>query len=404
MKRSFGQQVASFFAFYCILFIPFPFSLFKGQSAVTDFLFGRLIGFTSQNLFGMTRVHTRVSSDTVSMYILVLLLFLLSLFSVGILSNIKKWEKHREKIILFFYSVSRYYLALLLLKYGLDKVFKNQFYVPEPNTLYTPMGRVEKDLLFWSSMGTSWLYSFFLGALELLASVFILIKRTRLVGLLMSFMIMLNVVSINFGFDISVKLFSLFLLFLSGYLLAPYWQPLVHFFLQRKTTGIDTTVNKSRKTFGFIFLKWVVIGLMLLEALYPFITRKDLNGDLVKRPYLHGAYEVKLVLADNDSIPLISSPVKRLFVHRKGYMIFQDQKDAMQDFKLSFDKSGSVIILTDYQLHQTRVPFSYNTSDSVLVLHYLVAGKEYQLTAKALDWKKLPAVQKGFHWTTDGGK
>ena len=49
--------------------------------------------------------------------------------------------------------------------------------------------------------------------LEILAAVLILIKRTRLMGLLLSLGILINVVAVNFGFDISVKLFSLFFFF-----------------------------------------------------------------------------------------------------------------------------------------------------------------------------------------------
>ena len=39
-----------------------------------------------------------------------------------------------------------WFLALQLLQYGFDKVFKHQFYLPEPNTLYTPLGLLPPDL------------------------------------------------------------------------------------------------------------------------------------------------------------------------------------------------------------------------------------------------------------------
>src|SRR5205085_9499653 len=115
------------------------------------------------------------------------------------------------------YQLFIYYLCLQLLKYGVDKIFKNQFYLPEPNTLFTPAGMLDKDILYWSTMGTSYGYNIFLGSLEIAAALFILIKRTRLIGLLLSLGILINVTEVNFGFDISVKLFSLFLLFFNLY-------------------------------------------------------------------------------------------------------------------------------------------------------------------------------------------
>ena len=225
MKRSFAHTVASLFAFFCVLFIPFPFNILTFQVSITDFIFGKLIGTIASTVFGKTLSDTRVYSDTVSMYILVLVLFILAILVSVLLLKIKKWRLYREKVLSFFYSLFVCYLALQLMKYGVDKIFKNQFYLPEPNILYTPLGRVDKDLLYWSSMGTSHFYNVFLGSLEMVAAIFILIKRTRLMGLVMSLVILLNVVAVNFGFDISVKLYSLFLLFLTVYLMNPYSSP-----------------------------------------------------------------------------------------------------------------------------------------------------------------------------------
>lgn len=406
MKRGFVKQVASFFAFLCIVFIPFPFNITKVQSPVTDFIFGRLIGFVSENVFGKKLANTRVHSDTFSMYILVLLLLILAILISLLLLRIKKWPLHCDKALGFFYRIFYYYLALQLLKYGVDKIFKNQFYIPEPNTLYTPLGKMSKGLLYWSSMGTSHFYNVFLGSLEALAAIFILIRRTRLVGLLISLAVMLNVVAVNFGFDISVKLYSLFLLYLTIYLLVPYFSRLHQLLLQKTGSFIPAPGHTVlfRNSFLSIFLKWLAAGIILVEVFYPFIKTRNINGDLAERPYLHGAYEVKQVIAGRDTLAAMDSPVKRFFIHKQGYIIFQDQEDAMQDYKLSYDKDRSVFILTDYRLDKTMMPFTYGSSDSILTIRYSKNGKEYKLAGKALDWRKLPAVKKRFHWTSDGGE
>lgn len=402
MKRSIGQQVASFFVFYCIVFFPFPFNLINVQASITEFIFGRLIGFTGHTLFGIPNLNTRIVSDSLSMYILVLLLLLLSVLSVTLLIFVKKWKQHSEKVTGFIYKASCYYLIVILLTYGLSKVFKNQFYIPEPNTLYTPMGYVDKELLFWSSMGTSNTYSFFLGAMELLAAILLVFRRTRLVGVLMSLMIALNVVATNFGFDIQVKLFSLFLLFLSLYLLAPYYERLFRFFFREDKIIDPMPAVKTSKTFLQQFFKWFIVGLLFMEALYPFLTRKSLNDDRASRPFLHGVYEVTQVIAGRDTIPIAASPVKRFFVHRSGQVIFQDRQDFISRTRLKLDDNGS-IIHTDETGRQTRIPYTYDRNDSELVFHYHIVDRIYELTGKALDWRKLPALRKGFHWTIDGG-
>jgi hypothetical protein len=405
MKRGFVKQVTSFFALFCIVFIPFPFSISKFQLPVTDFIFGRLVGFVSKNIFGLLLTDTHVHSDTIAMYVLVLILFIIAVIISWVLIQIKKWAMCRDKVFAFIYSLLCYYLALQLLKYGLDKVFKNQFYLPEPNTLYTPVGKIPKDLLYWSTMGTSHFYNVFLGSMETLAAILILIKRTRLIGLLMSLFIMINVVAVNFGFDISVKLFSLLLLFLTLYLLTPYIKKLYQFFFtQQAVTGKPTSgeVVLIQNRFLSASLKWFVVGIIFLEAFYPFIKSGSFNSDRAKRPYLHGAYEVKQFIAGTDTLKQVDFPVKRFFIHRDSYMIFQDREDGMTDYKLSYDIDKYKYVLTDYQLHKISIHFNYNEGDSVLILQYSNGGKAYQLAGKTLNWRKLPAIRKSFHWTADG--
>ncbi len=405
MKRRLAHSFTSFFAFLCVVFIPFPFNSTKVQLFITDFIFGKPIRFLASNVFDIKLISTRVYSDSVSMYILVMLFLLLALFITLLLQVVKKWPLYQEKILSIFYRLFVYYLALQLLKYGVDKIFKNQFYLPEPNTLFTPIGEAGKDLLYWSSMGTSHFYNIFLGSLESLAAVCLLIKRTRLIGLLLSAAIMINVVAINIGFDISVKLYSLFLLFLSAYLLTPYFARLYQLLTLRKIDFVYTspdTTGLFKNSFAIHFIKWLVAGLIFLEALYPFIVSKNFNGDLAKKPFLHGAYQVQQAIAGPDTLDLSNSPVKRFFIHRDGYMIFQDQDDKMMDYKLSYDIANSHLIITDYQLQKTIMQFSYLSTDSILRLQYFKDQKDFQLTGKAINWRELPALQKGFHWTSDG--
>lgn len=407
MKRRLAHTFTSFFAFLCVVFIPFPFNITKVQLFITDFIFGKPIGFLASNVFDKKLITTRVYSDTVSMYILVLLLLILAILISLLFQGIKKWPLYRDKVLTVFYHLFICYLALQLLKYGVDKIFKNQFYLPEPNTLFTPMGEIGRDLLYWSSMGTSYFYNIFLGSLEVIAAVCILIKRTRLIGLLLSLGILLNVVAVNFGFDISVKLYSLFLLFLTSYLLAPHVSRLNQLLLLRKTGAINTipdTTGFLKNSFVAYFLKWLIVGIISLEAFYPFIISKNFNGDFTERPYLHGAYEIKQVIAGIDTLDLKDSPVKRFFIHRDGYLIFQDQADKMLDYKLSYAIDKSLFILTDYQLQKTIMSFSYQPADSILTLQYFKDEKDFQLTGKAINWKELPVLQNGFHWTLDGRK
>ncbi|MDJ1479734.1 hypothetical protein QNI16_04500 [Cytophagaceae bacterium YF14B1] len=354
-------------------------------------------------IVGIEQVHSGISSDTTSLYILVLLLLILSAGLSVLFESSKRWEFHRGSILILLRKVFSYYLALQLLKYGVDKIFKAQFYLPEPNILYTPFGQLSKDILYWSTIGTSYLYNVITGCVEVLAALFVLFQRARVVGLLLSIGIMIHIVAINIGFDISVKLYSCFLLLLALIALSPQVSLFYQFFILQKPAAL--TVEAS----PFLFphqaiiqrtLKLFIVGLFFLEAFYPYRQSKTFNDDLVARPFLHGAYQVQTTSRDSVMQNPFSS-IKRFFIHRNGYIIFQDQADQTKDFKLQIDSTTHVFVLTDYTMHQTQIRYEYNKQDSLLTLHYKIQDKLYIIQGRALNWKSLPALKDEIHWTIE---
>ncbi|MBK9660896.1 MAG: hypothetical protein IPO68_13545 [Chitinophagaceae bacterium] len=398
------RTVAAVFLLLCILFIPLPFYLFPFQESITDVVFGGVIDKVARLFFSIQLTNTKVYSDSTSMYLLVFVLAFLSLLAGILLNTIGRWKQYENRILQFFSLLFCYYLILMLMKYGLDKIFKAQFYLPEPNILYTRLGQIDKDFLYWTSMGTSRLYNIITGSVEVLAALLILFKRTRMTGLLLAVASLVQVVAINFGFDISVKLYSLFLLSLSLYLLAPYYRRIYTFlFTQRDLPAIRTDITRFIKNpFWAIFLKCFITGIILFESLYPYIRHRNFNDDVAGRPYLHGAYEVRQMIAGADTLLAKDSPIQRFFIHRDNFLIFQNQADEMQDYKLTYDKERHCWILTDYQQRQIQLAFNYQAADSLLTLRYLKDSTTFQLMGKMLDWKKLPLIRKTFHWTVDG--
>lgn len=390
------------FAFLCVLFIPFPFIFFPFQETYTQFLFGSIIqGITS--VIGLEQNHFGISSDSTTLYILLFLLLILSGGLSVLFEASKQWKFHRGSILILLRNFFSYYLALQLLKYGVDKIFKTQFYLPEPNILYTPFGQLSKDILYWSTIGTSHLYNVITGCVEVLAALFLLFQRTRVVGLLLSIGVMIHIVAINIGFDISVKLYSCFLLLLALLALSPQVSLLYQFFILQKPAALtveDSPVLFLHQALIRLTLKLFIVGLFFLEALYPYGQSKIVNDDLVERPFLHGAYQVQTTLLDSITHNPFSS-IKRFFIHRNGYIIFQDQADQMKDFKLQIDSTSHVFILTDYTLHQIRIRYEYTKQDSLLTLHYKIHDKPYIIQGKALNWKILPALKDEIHWTIE---
>jgi len=402
MPSAYIKTCGLVFGFLGILFIPIPFNLFPYQAIISNGIFGKLIHYIAIHLFNIEHNYQEISSDSSSMYILILILFCTSLLLSVIVFYNKKWKQNSQKINSFFLTTICYYLALMLFKYGIDKVFKSQFYLPEPNILYTPLGYLDKDILFWSTMGTSYSYNIFMGAIQLLSALLLLVKRTRVIGLLLSCGIFTHIIAINFSFDISVKLYSIFLLMISLLILSPNFYRLYKIFILNRATRLtlsSTSFSIFNHSFRKGFLKTFVILFILLEALFPYLESENFNDDYANRPFLHGAYAVE----GNLETPYLSNRprpnIQRFFIHRNGYIIFQDNNNLMTDYRLTIDNKH--FILTDYSLNQQKLTYQYSEKDKTLTLQGIYQGVRHQIKGKVLDWKSLPVMRNKFHWTVD---
>ena len=386
-----------------ILFIPFTFLFGEIQVEITQFVFGEAIRITSAYL-GKVVILQDFSSDSLGLYLLMPILFMISLL-LTICCNLARISNlNKEKTIYFIRNSATYYLAWILLKYGFDKVFKCQFYLPEPNILFTRFGDLDKDILFWSTIGSSRSYSIFMGLLEIIPGVLLVFRKTRNLGVLIAIGIFIQVVAINYSFDISVKLFSSFLLLISLFLFAPisitFWQLLSNQVEKINPSVVQNNLFSLHFKFARIF-KLVFILLIIGESLVPYFKVQNFNDDNFKRPILHGVYKMDYSLIGRDRIPESENPIKYIFIHRDGYLIFQDKEEEMQDYKLEVNPKKQRLVVVDYSNKKTFFNYRYSNKTKQLTLELLPKNTKSVHHFKEIDWRKMPLLQKQFHWAVD---
>lgn len=395
---SYFRHAISLFILLGILFIPFSWNILSFHKDLMIWLFQPILGFLD-GLLGIDTEMQDLSSDSKSLYILVAFILILSLiFAVPL--NMRNKLRYGEILTDLTNTLAICFLSAILMKYGFDKVFKTQFYLPEPNLLYTPLGNLDKDILFWSTMGSSYSYNLFMGSMELFPAFLILFKRTRTIGLIISLGVLINVLAINLSFDISVKLFVSFLLIVTTYLLIPSLKPLWQVFFQTKSVIVEPGSPHSYFDKSFL-LKTVLLILITCEAISPYTRSGNYQDDLAKRPQLHGAYEV-ISIVNMEDTTISNEPIyKRMFVHRDGFLIFQDQQDKMIDLKLNIDPDHRRLELINYDGHSTYGNYQKNDKDSTLLLKLDQNGQTITVLTKQLNWRKLPLLRSEFHWTVD---
>jgi uncharacterized membrane protein YhaH (DUF805 family) len=379
-----------------VLTVPFPYQLLPSPGDYLAPLFTPLHRWLAESVFRVPAPYTlAVRSDSTGLYLHALVLLGLATLGAGLW--VWRWPQRprADKLAYWLHAGASYYLALQLLAYGFDKVFKHQFYLPEPNTLYTPLGQLTPDILYWSTMGASRPYTVLAGLAEVVPALLLLFRRTRALGGLLALGVLLNVAALNLGFDISVKLYSLFLLLLSLVAAGPALCLLYRALLRRQ--AMPPAPPGPRFGPWQPVLKAALIGLLLLETAGPFVQTGHYNDDTAPRPLLHGAYQVERFVVNGDSLSAAAGRLTRLFVHRQGYFITQTADAQLQDYPLSYGPGR--LHLRGYD--GTRITLRYRTAGPRLLLRGRWGPDSVFIEARTLPWRRLPLLQPEFHWTTD---
>lgn len=389
--------------FVCLgaLFIPFSFRSWNFQHQLTRFLFEDILLLVANQFEGVIVVNQSISSDSVTLYVLFFVLLLIAFLLNATLSFFNYWKTHQDTIFNSIQLFLTYYLALILLKYGFDKIFKAQFYLPEPNTLYTPLGLLDKDILYWSTLGVSHSYNICIGLFEVIPALLLLHKKTRIIGLMLLSGVLINIVFINFGFDISVKLFSLFLLLVNLLLLAPSAKRIIQFFVLNKPTSLPYLTGEQfiNSTAFRLSIKTAIVLILFTESLLPYLISGQFNDDNVLRNKFHGAYEIETIETGSANENKTDFNIKRFFIHRHHYFIFQFDDDRMEDYYLDIIPNKNQFRLTNYD--GETFTLEYNYSEKLKRLEIKSTDFNWTLHSKALPWKNLPLLQPLFHWTVD---
>ena len=389
----FFENCFSVFFLFCIVFIPLNFDGFSFQLQITRLLFQDFVLFL-EHIFSINAFHSiDFSSDTISLSVFILLLLLIALL---ISIAVTVFKVNLSKFNTISRTIVAYYLAFVLLKYGFDKLFKVQFYLPEPNILNTKFGELSRDILYWSTMGTSRLYCISLGFVEIVTALLLFFRRTRILGLLVAIVVFANVILVNFGFDISVKTFSLLLLLMCLFSIYPNLKSIYIFLIEQKIGQLSQSKWYSDTQKPLIYgFKTATIGIFLTVILLPYFNISNFNDDAFSRPFLHGSYQV---IESNQ--PKNDQKIARFYIHRKNYLIFEFQNGTRKDYYCQIDSVLNTIQLTDYHKNKFKINFKYFQKDSLLQLRF----NNLEITAKAENWRRMKVLQNDFHFFVDNVK
>jgi hypothetical protein len=345
-----AQRLAFRFAFvYLILYIlPFPLNsldslLTSLQEIVTgeephadepswisqyvtkphgDFM-DEVVLWTGLEVFGVEIEYRPLGSgDTTWNYVQVFL-FAVSAAAATLLWTLAAWGwqrlRHRPpsgypRLHEWLRVYVRFYLAQMMIVYGGVKVIKLQFLDPGPDTLLHTYGESSPMHLLWTFMGASTEYTWFAGAGEMLGGLLLCTRRTTLLGALVTFGVMLHVATLNFCYDVPVKLFSSHLLLMSLFLMAPDlpWMMRV-FILGRRDCprGNTPLVRRPWLDRTLLVTRTIIVVTFVAVTMYENYERSALYGQRVPEPPLFGLWDVEEFALDGTVHPPLTTDAGR---------------------------------------------------------------------------------------------
>ena len=362
VKWSVLEKIGFRFSFvYCSLFIilqnngayPFwEFIMVKPTEWMQQFIpwFAKIF----LNLPKPITVFTNGSGDTTYDYVCVLVFFILALIATVIWS-IADRNKPNYKTLYYWITVAiRFYIAFMLINYGLAKVIKLQFPSPYFYRLLEPYGDSSPMGLAWTFLGFSKGYNLFMGIAELLA-ILLLFRRTMTVGVIITLMTASNVMAVNYFFDVPVKIMSTHLVLLTLFLLSHDIKKLFQFFFTGNAVQL-TTINQpvySNNWFKPLALtfKLLIIGFVLIYGVIGGVKSLYSNGDMAAKPKNYGLYEITYFERNNKAITADENNTNRwkyIIIEWEGLIQIQTMDHSKLYYKTEIDSLTNSLKLKSY--------------------------------------------------------
>ena len=218
-------------------------------------------------------------------------LLLASLISAFVWHRLEREGRDKSRMGAFWIGAIRYAVAFDLTMFGLQKIFHMQFTTPMA-MLDEPFSSFSNQWLTWSYFGRSYAFACTIAAAQILGSMLLLINQTRLLAVIMLLPVMLNIILIDYFYelDLGVLIHALIHLGALIYLLMLDYHRLIAFFIRHQVKDARIATSRPIKLVGRLSV--IVVPLLLI-----FIA-----GAPDKHPELTGKYTVTDLVVNGSRI------------------------------------------------------------------------------------------------------
>ncbi len=356
-------------------------------------------------------VHfTYGSGDTTYDYILVLCCFVTAVIAAIVWTLIDRESEGYPKLYYWLTVIVRFYVGLMLINYGMIKIFKLQFPYPYLYRLLQPYGDSSPMGLAWTFLGFSKGYNYFMGFAEVAAGL-LLFRRTMTFGALVCMMTAANVMAINYFYDVPVKILSTALFVLSFFLASRDFRRIATFFFTGRPISLPVIsypyAGNKPMNIARIVTKVLVIGYVIITSIVQGFEFEKQYGDSMPKPKLYGIYNVETFVLGNDTLPPIMTDTlrwKKLAVNSLTQARVYHVNDSIGRYFAKFDTTAHTLTLKLATDTTFQYRLRYEQKDSVnFIFSGTVKNDSVAIALKKVKFRPedFRLMGRGFHWINE---
>jgi uncharacterized membrane protein YphA (DoxX/SURF4 family) len=390
------------FAYAALRLVPFPLSLLPGEaiSSAVGRLHAAVVTWTGAHVLHLAAPIATArtgSGDRMFDWVRCLVDLAVAVIAAAAWSALDRRRREYARLFDWLRVGVRYYLASMLVYYGMAKVAPIQFSPPTAERLIERFGEASPMGLLWTFMGFSRAYSVFTGAAEVVAGLLLFFRRTTTLGALVGAVVMANVAMLNFCYDVPVKLDSTHYLAGCIFLLAPDLRRLAGVLVLNRPVEAASLAWPPMAPWARR-ARLAVKGIVLVIVAYQQIqVARSVAAQRSKVPTaaLAGAYEV-------EELEGAARPAWRsLTLYPWGYAKVRRADPSARDYAAKEDLQGGTLTLSAKDGSGARSTLSFQREGDVLAVEGTFEGASVRARLRRLDESRWLLVSRGFHWVSE---
>jgi hypothetical protein len=256
-------------------------------------------------------------------------------------------------------------------------------------------------------MGASPLYEFFGGLAECVSGLLLLWRRTALLGALAAVGVLLNVVALNAGYDVPVKLLSSHLCLMAVFLAAPYARRLLGILLFEAPVAPAPPRPLFAPSGWRRGALWLVQGLFIAWVTFGqgYTMVRELRPQRALDPHkpLHGTYVVQSFTLGGVADRALEDKLRwvRIGIDGRGYTAIRFADGHLDQVSSAVDADKKTLTLTGDDEAPPLYALTYEPAEAGVIVLHGTAGKQEATVRLQRDETVPPLVAHGFRWINE---